>query len=126
MDTKEDIIAEITRLEDQRYAAMLGKDTSALERLLHDDLVYMHSSGVADTKTSYIDGLRDGVWDYSRIDRDDQTIRIAGPLALVFNRVSISIAIRGVRKELSNRTLAVWSKDTGAWQLIVLQSTAIA
>jgi hypothetical protein len=64
--------------------------------------------------------------DYSRIDRDDQTIRIAGPLALVFNRVSISIAIRGVRKELSNRTLAVWSKDTGAWQLIVLQSTAIA
>ena len=126
MDTTEAIIAEITRLEDQRYAAMLGKDADALQRLLHDDLVYMHSSGVADTKKSYIDGLREGVWDYSRIDRDDQTIRIAGPLALVFNRISISIAIRGVRKELANKALAVWSKDTGAWQLIALQSSAIA
>ena len=126
MDTTDAVTAEITRLEDQRYAAMLGKDTDALERLLHHDLVYMHSSGVADTKTSYIAGLREGVWDYSRIDRDDQTIRIAGPLALVFNRISISIAIRGVRKELKNRALAVWSRDAGSWQLIVLQSSAIA
>ena len=55
----------------------------ALERLLHPDIVYMHSSGVADTKTSNIAGVADRVWDYSRIVRSDQTVRPHGALALV-------------------------------------------
>ena len=55
---------EIARLEEDRYGAMLDKDVAILARRLDDDLVYMHSSGVADTKESYIRGLRDGAWDY--------------------------------------------------------------
>ena len=70
--------SDIARLEDERYAAMLGKDAAALERLLHTDLVYMHSSGVADSKTSYIAGVRDRVWDYHRIGRSDQSVRPLG------------------------------------------------
>ena len=46
-------IADITRLEDERYAAMVAKDIGTLERLLHPALVYMHSSGVADDKALY-------------------------------------------------------------------------
>lgn len=118
-------MAAIEQREDERYAAMLGKDAAALERLLHPDLVYMHSSGVADSKASYIAGLSDGTWDYKRIDRSDQTIRLHGSLALVFNRISISIVIRGVAKELDNRALAVWVDDDGTWKLLALQSGAI-
>src|SRR4051812_14811538 len=99
---------EIPRLEDERYAAMLGKDIPALERLLDDQLVYMHSSGVADTKESYIRGLRDKIWDYRKIERTDQTVTIRANTALVFNRLRISISIRGEHKELDNRALAVW------------------
>jgi ketosteroid isomerase-like protein len=116
-------IADIARLEDQRYAAMLARDVAALERLLHPDLVYMHSSGVADTKTSYIAGVRDRVWDYHSIARSDQTVRLNGSLALVFNRLKIDLAVRGVAKSLDNRALAVWvADDGGAWRLIALQS----
>lgn len=118
-------VAMIERLEDERYAAMLGSDSGALERLLHADLVYMHSSGVSDGKASYIAGLGNGTWDYKRIERSDQTVRVHGALALVFNRISISIVIRGVPKELDNRALAVWVADAGAWTLIALQSGAI-
>ena len=118
-------IAMIERLEDERYAAMLAKDVEALDRLLHDDLVYMHSSGVADTKASYIAGVRDRVWDYRRIDRSEQTIRVHETLALVFNRLSISIAVRGEPKELDNWALAVWVPSGGSWQLLALQSGAI-
>ena len=35
-----DDVAEIARLEDERYKAVIGKDLDALERLLYDDLVY--------------------------------------------------------------------------------------
>lgn len=120
-----DAVAAIERLEDERYAAMLGKDGGALERLLHADLVYMHSSGVSDSKASYIAGLGDGTWDYKRIERSDQSVRVHGGLALVFNRISISIVIRGVPKELDNRALAVWVSDDATWSLIGLQSGAI-
>lgn len=112
----------IERLEDERYAAMLAKDVAALERLLHPDLVYMHSSGFADDKESYIAGVRDRVWDYHRIARSEQTVRLNGSLALVFNRLKIDLTVRGVEKSLDNRALAVWVAADGAWRLIALQS----
>jgi len=115
-------VTDIARLEDQRYAAMLDKDVATLERLLHPDLVYMHSSGVADSKASYIAGVRDRVWDYSTIARSEATVRLHGALALVFNRLKIDLSVRGVAKSLDNRALAVWVADEGAWRLIALQS----
>ena len=118
-------ITAIKRLENERYAAMLAKDVEALDRLLHDDLFYMHSSGVADTKASYIADVRDWVWDYRRIDRSEQTFKTHATLALVFNRLSISVAIRGELKEIDSRALAVWVPSGGSWQLIALQSGAM-
>lgn len=115
-------MTDIARLEDERYAAMLGKDIDTLERLLHPDLVYMHSSGVADDKASYIAGVRDRVWDYIRIARSEETVRRHGSLALVFNRLKISLTVRGVAKSLDNRALAVWVAEAGSWRLIALQS----
>ena len=116
---------DIQRLEDERYAAMLGKDVKALERLLDEELVYMHSSGVADSKQSYIRGLSEGVWDYQRIGRSEQTVKVSGDTALVFNRLAISIKVRGVQKEMDNRALAVWVRRDAGWRLIALQSGAI-
>ena len=118
-------VIDIARLEDERYATMVAKDVDALARLLHDDLVYMHSSGVADTKASYIAGIRDGVWDYRKIERGDQTVRMHAGVALVFNRLMIDIAVRGVAKLLNNRALAVWVRDGSSWQLIAVQSGPI-
>ena len=122
---KESDAAEIVRLEEERYAAMLAKDIAALERLLDEDLVYMHSSGVADTKESYLRGLKDGVWDYLRISRSEQMVKVKGDTALVFNRLAISIKVRGALKELDNRALAVWVRREGAWRLLALQSGAV-
>ena len=92
-----DTVATIERLEDERYAAMLAKDVAVLQRLLHPDLVYMHSSGVADSKASYIEGLGNGAWDYRRIDRSDQTIRVHDGVAFVFNRLRIGIVMNADR-----------------------------
>ena len=115
----------IERLEDERYAAMLAKDVATLERLLHPNLVYMHSSGFADDKGSYIAGVRDRLWDYHRIARSEQTVRLNGSLALVFNRLKIDLTVRGIEKSLDNRALAVWVATDGAWRLIALQSGTV-
>jgi len=118
-------VAEILRLEDERYAATLAKDFDALERLLHSELVYMHSNGIADSKASYISGIRDGVWDYNRIERSNQTVKTYERFALVFYRLVIDIAVKGVEKHLNNRALAVWAPEGSAWRLIAMQSGPI-
>ena len=44
---------EILALEDKRYAAMCDGDFAALEAMLHDELLYTHSSGLTDTKATW-------------------------------------------------------------------------
>ena len=56
-------ISTIETMEDCRYAAMLDKEVKTLRFILHDQVTYVHSRGVTDTKASYIAGLETGVWD---------------------------------------------------------------
>src|SRR5687768_8696611 len=93
---------DVRRLEDERYQAMLAGDADALERLLDPELVYTHSSGVADTRQSYIEGVRSKLWEYQDISRTDETIVVRGDAALVFNRLRIRINVRGAPRQLDN------------------------
>lgn len=114
---------EIRALEDRRYAAMLAGDVGVLEQLLDPALRYTHSSGVVDSKQSYIDGVRQKRWEYRSIDRAEETIVLHGDAALVFNRFRASIKVSGTPKELDNRMLAVWSRAGGGWRLVAVHST---
>src|ERR1700760_18847 len=52
---------EALKAEDARYAAQTKSDFDALERLYGDDLVYVHSTAVVDSKASYIERQRSGL-----------------------------------------------------------------
>ncbi|GAA4978628.1 hypothetical protein GCM10023205_53410 [Yinghuangia aomiensis] len=117
----------IRRHEDSRYQAMIDADIDTLDRLLDPHLVYTHSSGIVDTKTSYLEGVRVGTFDYREIQRSEETILVREDHALVSNRCRMDIYVDGVRKALDNRVLAVWAKDGGGtWQFVALHSTPVA
>jgi ketosteroid isomerase-like protein len=118
-------IERIQQLEDARYAAMVSKDIETLDRLLDDKLIYMHSTGVADTKASYIDGLRTGVWDYQSVERTEQRVQVDGDIGMVFCKMSIRLITRGVFKAFDSRALAVWVRKPDGWRLLAVQSGAI-
>jgi ketosteroid isomerase-like protein len=120
------ISEQIRRLEDERYGAMKAGDVAALERLLDADMVYTHSSATADTKESYLAGVRSKLWEYQSIERSEETIVVRDNTALVFNRCKIAINVQGTPRRLDNRMLAVWSKSaSGNWTLLALHSTPI-
>ena len=56
----------IRLLESRRYTAMCEADAKTLEELLADSLVYTHSYGGADSKASYLDGIRSKKWQSTR------------------------------------------------------------
>src|SRR5256885_13815893 len=78
---------EILALEDKRYTAMCGGDFAALEAMLHDELLYTHSSGLTDTKASWLASLRLGKTKNKSASCSDRMIRLAGGNALVTWRV---------------------------------------
>lgn len=122
----DEISATIAGLEDERYRAMLAKDDARLDQLLDERLRYIHSSGVVDSKASYLSGLREGVWDYRAITRDDQTIVPLGDAALVFCHLKIDLVVRGTAKKVDSRALAVWSRTDHGWRLVAVQSGSLA
>src|SRR5262249_60510973 len=79
---------EILALEDKRYAAMCGGDFAALEAMLHDELLYTHSSGLTDTKATWLAPLRSGKTKNKSAACSDRKGRLAGDTALVTGRVA--------------------------------------
>ena len=45
---------EILDLEDKRFGAMIKGDFKALDAMVHEQLLYTHSSGNTDTKPSWL------------------------------------------------------------------------
>jgi ketosteroid isomerase-like protein len=116
---------EILALEDRRYAAMTGADMKALEALVHDELVYTHSSGLVDGKASWLESMRSGKVRYKKVVRADEKVRVFGDTALVTGRADIEADVGGQAKTLKLRYLDAWVKSGGAWKFAAWQSGAL-
>jgi ketosteroid isomerase-like protein len=113
--------AEIKALERERVQAMLAGDVAALDALISDGLVYLHSSGGRDSKASYLAQLRDGTIRYQRIAEPDPEVRLAGDTAVVFGRMDADVVRDGKPLALDYDYLAVWARENGRWRFFVFQ-----
>ena len=117
---------DILALEQERYGAMLAADAATLERLLDDELTYTHSSGTVDTKATYIAGVRDKVWEYKAISRENERAVVRGSCALVFCRLRIELLVRGTPRNVDSNSLAVWITDGPQPRLLAIHSSPVA
>jgi ketosteroid isomerase-like protein len=117
--------SEILALEAERCAAIIAKDEAALRRLLHDDMIYTHSSGLADTKSSFIDAVCSGKFDYKRIEHTKEQVRRYGDTALVSGQASIDIDVEGEPRKLNLCYLAAWARTRDGWKFAAWQSAGI-
>jgi len=115
----------IRKLEDQRFKAMIDADAATLEKLLADSLVYTHSYGGTDSKTSYVDAIRAKKWQYRKIERPVENIQIHGDCALVTGKVRIELLSEGKPKTLNSAYTNVWIKAARGWQMVAWQSTPL-
>jgi ketosteroid isomerase-like protein len=120
-DTKE----TIRLLESRRYRAMCEADAQTLDQLLGDSLVYTHSYGGADSKASYLDGMRSKKWVYRSIERPVEDIQVHGDCAVVTGQVRIELLSDGKPKTLNSRFTNVWVKGAKGWQMVAWQSTPL-
>src|SRR2546426_361752 len=119
MSTEKEILA----LEDRRCAAMAAGDLASLEKLLHDELLYTHSSGVMDTKASWLLSMKSGKTRYKSVKCSGQQVRIFGDVALVTGRGHIEAEINGQPRTLRLMFLDAWAKTPQGWKFVAWQST---
>lgn len=116
---------EILELEAERCAAMMAGDDSALDRLFHEDMIYTHSSGLADTKASFIGAIESGKFDYRKIEHTKERVRLYGDTALVSGEARIDIDVDGAPRTLSLCYLAAWTRTQVGWKFVAWQSASI-
>ena len=115
---------EALKAEDARYAAQTKSDFDALGRLYGDDLVYVHSTAVVDSKASLIDRQRSGLH-YRVMKPSDVKVRVFGCLAIITGRGDYEVTQNGQDSSPHLLFTAVWAKRGPNVQFVSWESTPI-
>jgi Domain of unknown function (DUF4440) len=94
------IKAEIKKLEDRRFQAMIDSDFDTLDNLLGDGLVYTHSTGQSDNHAEYVAKCKKGVFKYRKIERPTENIQVYGDAAVVTGHTKMEVMVDGKPKLL--------------------------
>ena len=99
---------------------------AALNRILSDDLIYTHASGLQQTKAEVIGVLGSGDMKYESITPDKVRVRIFKETAVITGRASIKIKAGGEEQSFKICYLDVYVKQDGRWQMVAWQSSRVA
>ena len=124
MTVTEDIVAQIHRLEDQRFDAAVKGDLDTFGSLCDEQLAYTHSNGVVDTREAYLRKCAEGYYVYHRVDHPiDRVIVLGEDTAVVVGQMNADITAGGVDRQLKNNITVVWTRRADGWKLISHAST---
>ncbi len=112
--------------EAKRLAAMLGHDLKALEGMLADGLLYVHSSGERDTKRSLLEALASGRLRYLAARFDEQAVIEANGALVASGKMTATVLKNGQERNVRSLYMAVWSVlAEGEGRLLAYQGTPI-
>lgn len=123
MNTDHDSISlAVMRLEENRRLAMLQSDTAALNDLLGDSLVYLHSNGGRDTKISLIEKISQSHIRYETLELNVTRIQHTSRFALINGSMKARVRLPDQVVDVQSQYEAVWMRHEGRWSLSALQS----
>lgn len=110
-------------LEQQRQTAMLAGDVPALNALLADSLVYVHSTGARDSKQSYLEKIEDKSMRYLSLQFDDIEAVGQESVGIVTGKMSATVLKDGAEKTVRSYYMTVWVRQNGSWVMQAHQGT---
>jgi hypothetical protein len=117
---------EVLAVENARTIALDHDDVTTLEKILADDLTYVHASGKVDTKASLLDAIRSGQVHYISWQAKTMHVRMIGDAAVLDGEYLVRVTDHRVQPDpfdVNIFILAVYAKRSGHWQQIAWQST---
>jgi hypothetical protein len=118
--------AEILAVEKSRTVALEQSDLNTMDKLLADDLTYVHASGKVDTKASLLDALRSGDLRYVSWEPGDLRVLLltnGAVLTGTYHVRAIDQRVQADPLDVHIIVLSVYAKRAGRWQQVAWQST---
>jgi ketosteroid isomerase-like protein len=117
--------AFVLALDKQWSDAIVKSDTATLEKLLADDLVYAHASGIVDTKKSYIAKIKERRQVYKSFEQHNPQVNVYKDSAVTFSYVRVTGTNQAGAFDDKIMLIHFWVKQNNAWRLAGHQTTKI-
>jgi ketosteroid isomerase-like protein len=118
-DAQKDVLAAL----DGWRLGTIHKDTALLNKVLHKDLTYTHSSGLEQTKADNLKAVAAPRYRIVAIEFSNTTVRIFGDTAIVKTDADVTSASSGSPATSHLILLHVFVKTPEGWQMIARQAT---
>jgi ketosteroid isomerase-like protein len=110
------------QLDELRWKALVGNDLDLLDSMFADDMTYIHSNGMRDSKDTYLGALRNGVFRYLSIDVSEAQAHSHGNTTVITGR-AVATTRSGAGELISPLTYtAVWSLVADEWKFVAWHS----
>ena len=121
MQAQTDDRPRLIALEKRRIEAMTHRDTTMLSGLLADSLIYIHSSGVIDNKSSFLKDIGSGRITYLFILPEKVTASIDGNYAWIYGRANVRFKLASMTGNIDQYIsfVEVYQHKRYQWQLVL-------
>lgn len=118
----------VRQLEAQRCAAMMAGDVETIAAMLDPELVYVHSSGLRDSRDAYLQALREGLYIYENIEIKNPACIETADTVIVSSDARLTLRRKGQPSAMTREmmVLSVWRASGNDWRLVALQATAVS
>src|SRR3954453_2031950 len=117
---------EVRQMIEKYRAAILQHDIAALEKIWADDYVFVNAAGDVLGKTERLANIKSGTTTLDSIKHEEKsTVRVYENSAVTTSRVTLKGQYSGQPISGEYRSILVWVKGSGGWQLVSNQLTAL-
>ena len=118
-------VSELRAVEVARFEAQVKRDTAALRALLGDDLVYIHSNALTESKSDFLETVTTGRIVYDSLVPVEMHHRIYGQAAVGNGKVRVQVQMNGRTLRVDLLFTTVHVRQAGGWRLVSWQSTRV-
>jgi ketosteroid isomerase-like protein len=109
-----------------RWASFVSNsDVEGLDRLLNNQYLHIHATGLVETKNRFIEALKSGARKYEPIKIQDESAHVFGDCAIVTGKFNLKVLSRGKIIEGVNRISLLITKAPLGLQVAYFQATSI-
>jgi ketosteroid isomerase-like protein len=116
----------ILDLERRFSAALVERDSAAVEYLLSEDLVHIGFEGQIVGKSEYMSFFRQGDWRYTKYSTSQMVVKVLPGAAVVTGRVDRTITVSGKETTGAFAFMHVWIQAGDRWRLTSSQVTTVS
>ena len=100
METLHNEKYELEKLYEDMYSYMISKDTATLEKLLDEDFVLVHMTGMRQPKKDYLKAISNGTLNYFSCEDSEFNTYNQGEKARLTGKSKVNAAVFGGRRNI--------------------------